>query len=153
MPYLRNAIIFLVPLIGLAAFQAATAPLRYELWKSSSDVINAVLSSDTDTADWIGLLDAGHDLSSRLMIYTWSVFLLIGVVTGILIPNRSSGEQVANAITAMSVGIGAANILFGMNHMSWLQIAPFLGGAVLLAICVVLIKWSTAARRARLRVQ
>lgn len=150
MPNLRNAIIFLVPLIGLAAFQAATAPLRYELWKSSSGVLNAALSSD---ADWIGLLDTGHGLSSRLTIYTWSVFLLIGVVTGILIPQRSSGEQAAKAITAMSVGIGVANILFGVNHMSWLQIAPFLGGAVICAICVVWIKWRTEARQARLRVQ
>ena len=149
MPYLRNVIIFLVPLIGFAAFQVGTAPLRYELWKTSSDAINAFLSPGTDPVDWNGI----RGLKLRLAIYTWSVFVLIGVVTGILIPERSSGERAANAITAMSVGIGVANILFGVNHMSWLQIAPFLGGAVICAICVVWIKWRTEARQERLRVQ
>lgn len=153
MPYVRNAVLFLVPLIGLAVFQAATAPLRDELWKLSPDTLNAFLSSGAKSSKWNDTLAVQHDLSLRLTIYTWSVFILIGVVTGLLIPNRLSGEQAANGITAMSIGFVAAKILFGVNHMSWLEIGPYLGGAVLCAICVVWVKYSVAARRARRRVQ
>lgn len=145
MPYLRNAIIFLVPLIVLAAFQAATAPLRYELWNLSSDAINAFLSPGTDPVDWNRI----RDLELRLAIYNWSVFVLIGVVTGILIPNRLSAEQAANAWIAMSIGIGTAMILLGVNDLSWFDNELNIGLAGLFAIAVVWIKTKIAALWAR----
>ncbi len=155
MPYLRNAIIFLVPLIGFAAFQAATAPLRYELWKLTSDAVNAILSPGTDPLDWNHIRDWNRirDLELRLAIYTWSLFVLIGVVTGILIRNRLSAEQAANAWIAMSIGIGTAMILLGVNDMSWFDNELNIGLAVLFAISVVWIKAKIAAHRARRRVK
>jgi len=149
MPYLRNAIIFLVPLIGFAAFQAATVPLRYELWKLTSDAVNAFLSPGTDPLDWNRI----RDLELRLAIYIWSLFVLIGVVTGILIPNRLSAEQAANAWIAMSIGIGTAMILLGVNEMSWFDTKLNIGLAILFAISVLWIKAKIAALWARLGVQ
>lgn len=152
MPFSRNAIIFLVPLIGLAAYQAATAPLREEIANLPDGrelfLLYGLHSPEADAA-----LRAFLVLSSRLGVYTFSVFVLCGVVAGILIPNRIFAKQTAIALMAMSIGIGAALILFGVDHMYWSRIALDLGFAVLFAIGVVWIKTLIAAHWARLRVQ
>jgi hypothetical protein len=152
MPYLRNAIIFLVPLIGFAALQVAAAPLREEILELR-DGFRASISYGFDSPEYYAAFSAILVPLSRLGVYTFSVFVLCGVVAGILIPNRIFAKQTAISLMAMSIGIGAALILFGVDHMYWSRIALDLGFAVLFAIGVVWIKTLVAALWARLRVQ
>jgi hypothetical protein len=152
MPYLRYAIIFLVPLIGFAALQVATAPLREEISKFR-DIIRASLSYGFDTPENYAAHYAFLVLVSRLGVYTFSVFVLCGVAAGIPIPNMIFAKQTAIALMVMSIGIGAALILFGVDHTYRLGTALDLGFAVLFAIGVVWIKTMIAALWARRRVQ
>lgn len=147
----RYLLVMAIPVLASVLLFYASLPIRADAHRLSSEVLNLALSPNelNRKLAYASLLN-NEDMSPFRWIWCLAIstVLFTGMCCALVVSPDLSSEKKLNLLTAMVIGLCAANLVVGFGFLNWLDFGVAAATATIFAGSIVWLRTSMKRKRA-----